>query len=310
MVRPYRFDDIKKLSKQQLTLEEGVSQYVSARPFKEDFCTALGQTIGQYLKSPCTITVNAMQVVTAAEVPTLVPKIGCIMVLGLSPQEQKLLVELDGDLAVFIIERLLGGAGDQGRLIRPLTDIEEGILSFIILKVISEVQSGREGGEQLTLTLDRFAYNVTDIAPHIEAAQWYYSVGCTVAFDKRTGYVRILMPHALAVPVMGPPAQSGEADQDTLRRRLRAIGDIPVEARVEIAQVRLDAADLASLEVGDIIVLDEHQITKTEAGFEGEVIVKLGKGENGGFAGRLINSEAHSKLHIAEIIQQEHPPEE
>jgi flagellar motor switch protein FliM len=94
-----------------------------------------------------------------------------------------------------------------------------------------------------------------------------------------------------------------------MRRVLKSLGDIPVTARVEAANLDLDADDIDSLEVGDIIILENHELTKTPAGLNGHAFMRLGAGENGGVRGRLISDGEHIRFEVAEIVNQEQPLE-
>ena len=59
-----------------------------------------------------------------------------------------------------------------------------------------------------------------------------------------------------------------------MRRLLRCIGEMPVLGRAEVATLDLAPEDMGNLEVGDIIVFENHQITKTPSGIQGSVFIR------------------------------------
>jgi type III secretion system YscQ/HrcQ family protein len=94
-----------------------------------------------------------------------------------------------------------------------------------------------------------------------------------------------------------------------MKKMLDSLGPVPVFARIEAAQLDLGPQEIENLEIGDIVVLENHNLTKAASGYEGEVFVKLGAGLNGGLKGRLFSDESQSRLEILEVVFQEKPPE-
>ncbi|MFC1612106.1 type III secretion system cytoplasmic ring protein SctQ, partial [Myxococcota bacterium] len=200
----------------------------------------------------------------------------------------------------------------NGRIQRPLTEIEAGVFSFIILKLLSHFHTGWQTGNEISLTLDRFAAKLEDIQDIIESEPSYHMVGVRVSAGRRSGYARIFIPDSFITQSFStPPSQLATSEQELqhMRSVLKRIGEATVAGRIEVASLDLNPDDIDSLEVGDIILLENHQITKTSLGLEGNVFVKLGKGENGGLRGRLISDGDRFRLEILEIVLQEQPLE-
>ena len=215
-------------------------------------------------------------------------------------------------LATHAIDRLLGGTGDSGQILRPLTEIEEGVLSFVLLKVLQHLNTGWQNGRELALSLDRFAGKLSDVQDLIDAVTGYHLVGVRVTVGSTNGYARVFLPQPLVVKSFSSQPPQGPAttqELDYMRKILPSLGDLNVVGRVEAATLDLNPADIASLEVGDIIILENHQLTKSAGGLEGTAFVKLGTGQNGGIRGRLVNVGDQTRLEILEIVIQEQPPE-
>jgi type III secretion system YscQ/HrcQ family protein len=83
-----------------------------------------------------------------------------------------------------------------------------------------------------------------------------------------------------------------------------------VTARVEIAELDISEHDIANLEPGDIIIVENHQVTKTPESLDGTVEVKLGHGENGLLLTRVYVQDDLYRLELIDVAQQEQPVEE
>jgi flagellar motor switch protein FliM len=268
--------------------------------------------VESYLKVSCKFANPELQSLTRTDLSALLPSTACILVIGAAPSEHKIIVELDTGLVGFAIDRLLGGTGEAGRILRPLTEIEQGVFSFLALKIINFVHDGWERGREIALSLDRFASNIDDITDIISSESGYYLVGANFAAGKRVGYARVLLPHALiAESFRAPPAQSGATGEelDYMRSVFRSLPVRNVLATVEGAYLDLGPDDIAQLEPGDIILLENHELSLRSGLVGGASFVKLGTGENGGLRVRVFDDGDQNRLEILDIVVQEKPAE-
>lgn len=312
-IRPFTFTQLKRMTRDQVALEASVSAHFAGRPYAADFGEGLAALLARYLKEPCKLTPPELKAVARRELGHVLPATGCLLVVGAAPGDRKLVVDLDLGLASLAIERLLGGSGESDRIQRPLTDIEEGVLSFLLLKVLAYFHHGIESGHELALTLDRFASKLDDLSAAVDEERDFVMLGVRVAVGKRLGYVRVLLPGSLVTERFGKPVpQSGSAPSERAQMAalLDSIGELVVEGRVELARLPdLGAADVAQLEPGDIIVVENHQVTKTSEGLEGLVFIKIGAGNNGGLRCRLAGGD-QQRVEVVDIVLQEQPLEE
>ena len=311
-IRPFTFAGLPKFTAEQVAIQESLATYLSYKPFQAGFAEGLGAVLERYLKVPCGVTAEDLRPISRADLGALVPETACLIAVGAAPAEHKILVDLDMTLAAFAIDRLLGGSGEGSQILRPLTEIEEGVLSFLVLKVLQHFNSAPVSGKQLALSLDRFANKLADIQDLVDAGGSYHLVGARLVFGRVAGYARLLLPQGLitkvfaSAPVAGPPTREELAYMTKL---LPSLGELTVTGRVEAATLDLKPDDIASLEVGDIIILENHQLTKSASGLEGVAFIRLGTGQNGGLQGRLVNDGEQSRIEILEITIQEQPPE-
>lgn len=311
-VRPFTFSSLKRMTRDQVALEATMLAYFDGRPLAAGFAEGLGALLARYLKEPCKVVPPETKVVARRDLGALLPSAGCIAVIGAAPSERKILVDLDLALVSFAIERLLGGSGDGDRIQRPLTAIEEGVLSFLLLKVLAYLHDGINTGRELALTLERFATKLDDVLPLADAETDFVSLGVRVSAGRHVGHARILFPGSLVTERFGkavPQSGASSTPRAYVTALLETLGETPVTAVVELARLPdLSPADVAQLEPGDIIVLEGHQVTRTPDGLEGVVLVRLGSGRNGGLRCAVRGGDAQH-LEIQEIVIQEQPQE-
>ncbi len=311
-VRPFQFTGLPRYSRDQIALQQSLQNYLSRRPFQPKFAESLAGMLEKYVKVPCKVTPPEVKTLARRDLPAVVPKLGCFVVVGLAPSTQKVIVDLDMGVASFVIERLLGGSGESDRIQRALTEIEEGVLSFLFLKVLQHFYDGLSHGKELAPVLDRFASKLEDLQATVDAENDYVMLGSRVAMGRALGYARLFLPGSMITERFGKTvAQNGAqaADRAYMVALLESMGDTAVAARVEMATIDLGPDDLAHLETGDIVLLENHQIKKSPEGIEGTVFIKLGTGKNGGLRGR-VQDGSPTRVEITEIVRQEQPPEE
>ncbi|MBK8014530.1 MAG: FliM/FliN family flagellar motor switch protein [Deltaproteobacteria bacterium] len=102
-------------------------------------------------------------------------------------------------------------------------------------------------------------------------------------FDLDVGYVRVLVPAALARQVTFESAPAGSAMAERvlarIRSRLPRLAGVQIEAPVEIGRIELSLPDLDALDPGDIILLEETQVGLADHGIQGPAKMRIGRGE-------------------------------
>ena len=311
-VAPFKFKNLKTYTREQVVLEESLSAYLSSAPFSDGFLPSLVQTFEDILKVSCQIKAETVRPVRGSELKKLLPEVSCFVMVGAAPSEHKFLVDLDLIWSHYVVDLLLGGKGQTGRIHRPLSEIEQGVLSFILLKTLSHLTQGWVTGQELALSLDGFAAKSTEFESLMSDDSSFYLVGVRILSGKCRGYARVLVPQEIISANFNaaPVQHSGSlSEQDYVRMQLQRLGESNIVGRVEVADIDLGPSDIANLEVGDIIVLENHQLSLESGVLHGEAFVRLGMGKNGGLRGRLLLDDDRPRLEIVEIKVQEEPAE-
>jgi flagellar motor switch protein FliM len=311
--RPFQFTNLVKLTRAQVALFESMCLYISERPMAPGFIHELEGLLGQIFRGGCRIMRGELRAVSRSEINTLTPQLGCFAIVGAQPSAQKIIVDMDAGLCALAIDRILGGAGDAARMQRPWTDVETGILSFVLLQLIAQVQAGMHSGRELSLTLDRVVTSLDTVAEIVDQASGYHQLGYRLDLGGRIGYGRILIPDGLvserfsATPKTPTPTAQ---ELVGMRRNLLCLRDAAVQFRAIVTHLDLSLDDIANVEVGDIIVLEEHRLKKTPDGIEGEVYLKLGSAKHAHLVARLNYETSGTHLEIIDMVSTAHLEEE
>ena len=315
-VRPFQFSGLPAYSKRQVAVTESMALHLSRRPWSPDFSGQLSQLLEGHLGAAVHLSGPEQRTLARPQLAAHLGQEPCIAVLGTEPHGHKILVDIDPELAALAIERLLGGnQGELSRPQRPFTDIETGVLAFVLLRVLAQFQTGYETGRELSLSLERFAPSLDAVRDITEGVETYEQLSFRVGVGRRRNAVRLLLPDGLIGEHFGSAVpQSGATPQErqTIRQALASLGDCMVTARLGVSKLDLEPSDVTNVGPGDIIVLEDHKLQITADGIAGEVFVTLGTGQNGGFVGRVYNNvsdAAQAWLEVVRIIRQEQPLE-
>jgi flagellar motor switch protein FliM len=202
-------------------------------------------------------------------------------VIAPSPHGARGLVELDLVLAHSIIDLLLGAPGESA-VARPLTECEQGVLSYVLLETFKAFSPGQPEPGRHPLRLER-------IVPSLEEGLQLFAGEATVAIIElkvligaAAGYLRLHLP-ASAVAAAVPPDSSALLRKRRLKRiqaNLARLRSVKVKARLEIGHSELTARDIAALRTGDVMIVDELT-ARVDKGEKGTAKLRIGAGRTG-----------------------------
>jgi type III secretion system YscQ/HrcQ family protein len=223
------------------------------------------------------------------------PAQGLIAMVRLEPGGLRLFLELDLPLAGLAVARVLGpaagqgaattaaaGGGSAGVPIRPLSEVEKGVLELLVVRLLDAAQKRWGERAEMTFHLERLV-EARDPRIREQAATGQAIVASVgIEFDTRRDSVRLALPDS-ALAALSPRLETvvpraGEAIGEVFLRLRDAIGSASVEVRAVVGQSKLTPAELAGLTVGDIIVPTEFTLKAGESGLAGQVDLLLGAG--------------------------------
>ena len=241
----------------------------------ETFANTFAAAAGGLLRADLTVRLAAVSETTRRQFNQAVEEPTCtlgLLPLSASSGQVGTCLEFSPALALVLVERLMGGLGQTPQIAgpakhRPLTAAERRVLLHLANLVALSLSSARPGGSFGKLRAD-LAAPTGDDDDRVVVATFELALG------GRVGTMRLCGCGRLAAGAGAAPNRRGAS--------------AALEVTASIEGTELDAADLADLTDGDVIV--------TDLPTDGEVIVRVGGIPK--FAARLQVADGRKTIQI------------
>lgn len=296
-VNPFPFQDLPKVSRGENQLVGTLQSFWQESGFSQTFVPSLEQLISKTLGVNCTISLERLFTDQSERFLASLPPSGAYLLFGLTPLTQKMVMELDLILAHAIIDRLLGGTGEPMGAVGPLSEVEEGILSYFVLKVLAHLHERVGEGGKLHFRLEELAPSCQRWKESFKGSHSVILfVGVTLGH--RRGYGKLVIPAVLL--------QKGflEAFNHVTREQpvalsepelLDRFGWVESKLLAEIGETTLRSREIQGLAKGDVVFFDKTRISLREGRAEGEVSLRMGKK---GRRARIISAGKHIEVEL------------
>lgn len=199
------------------------------------------------------------------------PNPNLVGVMTLPSLPGAVVVDMNVQLALQLVDRMLGGPGEANGLRRP-TEIEKHLLRDLAQHAVGAIGETLEPllHEQPELAAVEYNPQLVQIAaPSDMVLLLSYRLMVTHAGGQCEGLVTLCYPSSTLTPLLGRlevqtagGAGSVDAeDSDPEARRLvqEHLRDVPVTLAIRLCESSVNATDIATLQVGDVLRL-EHRI--------------------------------------------------
>jgi flagellar motor switch protein FliM len=253
-VRPFAWERLPRLARAQLHLV----QKLGLPPDAAGLLRQVAFDLNQDLKAPVDLVLEGF---AWREPPARLSEPGCFALVDLPPLPEPAEIDLDLGLALAATDRLLGGPGESPPVLRPLSPIERGTLSYLLLRALARLDQGwmRAAGLRPRLR-GVFATGVAPTASFVE-------VVLAASIAEARGTVRLWLPAALA---------TSEVLSARRRRALPGpLRGLALEVVVEAARTWLYEDEIRRLAPRDIVVCETARVHLGPSGIEGEVDLRV-----------------------------------
>lgn len=290
-LRRFKLSGLPRFTRPQVEVVNALLAYLPQTPFEQGFKDRLREVVEPLVHADIDLWLKGVVEIPAGELWPHLAEPTCVAVVALQPTPHQVLVEVDLTLAQQAIDRLLGGSAEDVDGQRPLSEIEEGVFSFILLRVLRLVQETHGSEQQLALKLAGVAGGKDSLSPRILADQSWIAVGFKLFFDLEVGFLKLYLPAALVrAEVARPRPEPGPALSRQLRRitsLLPRVAALRVPLTVELGRIPFTLSDLESIEPGDIVLIEDAQVRLSEGALKGTVSCRVGRGAHGLLQGSL-----------------------
>ncbi|HEY3448518.1 MAG TPA: type III secretion system cytoplasmic ring protein SctQ [Myxococcales bacterium] len=229
-------------------------------------------------------------------------------VIAPTPHGARGLVELDLVLAHSIIDLLLGAPGESS-VVRPLTEVEQGVLSYVLLETFKAFSPGQPEPGRHPLRLERIVSTLEEGLQLFTGEATVAIIELKVLIGAAAGYLRLHLP-ASAIAAAVPPDKSPFLRQRRLKRlqaNLSRLRSLKVKMRAEIGQAELTARDIAALRTGDVMIVDELT-ARADKGEKGTARLRIGSGRAGRIEATVEVVDGTYRATIQDVVLGEESP--
>lgn len=295
--KPYRFTQLEKLTRPQAHLSSRLPWLAPQGDVGGPVCARLKELFDV----EASFSVESVQVRPASELRRHLSQPAFLAVLAPGALPGRAVLEVELALAHAAVDMLLGGAGEMVGL-RPLTEIEEGVMSFVVLEALKVVSPGLEQGLP-RLRLDSVARGVDEVAELLGGDEHIVTLHLNAVLGPHTGMVRLVVP--ASVLEAAEPARDSERRRAKVRADLQAhlgrLSTVRSWLRVEIGYAEILGSDLASLRVKDVVLLDALT-ARPDRGEGGEAKLRLGLGRLGRMDAEVFLEDERFKARITALL--------
>ena len=139
-LRRFKWSRLPQVSRLQARVVNTLLTHFPQTPFEKGFKDKLRNAIEPVLHADIDLWFAGIKMLEPGALPLLLADPCCCSILGLVPRTDKALIEVDLPSAQLAIDKLLGGTAEGADAHRPLSEIEEGVFSFVLLKALAVVQ--------------------------------------------------------------------------------------------------------------------------------------------------------------------------
>ena len=245
----------------------------------EIFARGFTASVAAYLRTVAEIKVVSVSQLPFREYTMSLPRPDCIFVLKMEPLDGSFLLEMNPELVLTLIDRILGGPGKAPTAARELTLIEQSVIEKIVNRGMEALQEAwlKVGHFQPKLTgYETTAQFVQIVAPSEITAVIEFEV----KINEVTGKMSMCIPYVVLEPIIGDlSAQKWftvgkkESTAETVENLTKVMRETHMPIVVRVGGAQITVQEMLRLKPGDVVRLDTSPHNEIDVLIEG--LVKL-----------------------------------
>lgn len=249
----YDFKHPNLVSKEQMRLLETIH---------EGLCRNFGVFLSAQLRMFVEMNLIAVDQIMYSEFVMSIAPPSCIYVCDVDDPYGKLVLELNPQLAIFIVERLFGGKGDFISKIRPVSVIEQKVMRRVVDRIANELAKNWKPVTQFNCDVTRYESN-PEFVQIVPSSEPVVVISMEIKVQGNSTLLNVCYPYTWISEVVSTPEVQEKilfgAQKTSMEDRAiieRSLGDTPVDLRAVLGESRISVGDFIGLKENDVIKLD------------------------------------------------------
>jgi flagellar motor switch protein FliM len=251
------------------------------------------------LRTLAEIRILSIEQKTFSEYIESLPELCYLNIIGSTAFKADTILQFDNKLIFIILDRLLGGKGEEIQN-REFTDIEVSIVQGIINEFLSTLKDAWTNIVELSFKIKSEETNPQFVRV-IPLNEMCAVIEFEMKIGQKAGKFSFCLPFMAIESVLGKLttrrwfAESEENSQENNRMLLlKSLVEAELSACVILGRTEISLHDLKSLEIGDVIKLDQSIYRDLDLNIEGNSVFKVQ-------AGKISNTLAVQIVKVMEI---------
>src|SRR5262249_4573573 len=252
--RPYDLTNQERIIRGRMPTLEIINQ---------KFARLLRASLSGNLRRVIDVGAQNVEMVKFGEFLKTLPVPTSMHIIRMNPLRGGALLVIESKLVFALIDSFFGGPGNSQVKVegRDFTPIETHMILRVADLIFSDMETAWESVEPITVELERSEVNpqFVGIVPPIDAV---VITQFELEMDEANGKITFCLHYATIEPIRaklyaGFQTERLEVDQSWLRRIIQQLQNLDVEMSVDLGTTEISVRSLLSLQVGDIIRLDQ-----------------------------------------------------
>lgn len=307
-VKPFHFN-LKKISSRQQELLDAIMSFLPKMCMREKFKVGIKEALAKHLGDDVSYRLETVSEIAHGFYSKQLPKNPIVAVLGCVPVDKKAYLEIDSVIAQKVLERLLGGELENKVISRLPTDIEQGVLQYLLLQLMSHVYRLCGKNTRIHFRFDRFIFSAKEMEELMRPEEGVVSLNLIINIGDTSGYAKLVLPNPLVEATFLDLSDSVEAAESDLNEKLedlKRFDNMRIVMWADAGRTTLTPADLGELERDDVILFDETDVFMSDnKELKGRVVLRVGTGRHGGFLADVSTDKKSLKCRLEQQFKGE-----
>ncbi len=269
-VKEYDFRSPKKITKETIKLLNGIY---------ENYCRFLSSHLTSILRLSCDISIEQVEESIFHEYNNALSDYALMSMINVKyPDEtlsdNQIFMEVSMPLSFVIIDRLLGGSGQEYEYIREFTDIELTILSNLFKQIIPQMGTSWESTSDIKTVFSKIETNPRFIQS-VNYTDTVVILVLNVTLNHSVGKITICIPSNILDEIFKKISikNSKKKDQNYDNQKeaiMHSIKASKLNVTGVLGKAQASLGDVLNMQIGDVIILDKGINQNVDIDVDGE----------------------------------------